>query len=80
LARQVVLADGRRALASVALRVLPKGRRVYAYLRWSDGGKTHERYIGEVTQDDRPANLAEAWRKVRRAGLGRVSQGATTDG
>ncbi len=63
-AREVRLHGSRRPHASIALRVPPKGRRVYAYLRWSVSGKTHERYIGEVAQASREANLAEAWRVV----------------
>lgn len=60
-ARDVSLSDGRRARASVAFRRQSKGRRVYAYLRWSIDGKTHERYIGEVDQVSRTANLVQAW-------------------
>jgi DNA mismatch endonuclease (patch repair protein) len=68
-ARQIRLPGGRRAHASVALRVNPKGRRIYAYLRWSVSGKTHERYVGEVDNSDRLTNLAQAWRAARAAGL-----------
>jgi len=49
-------------LASVALRRKRDGRRVYAYLRWSDNGQTAERYLGEVNQMTRAANLVHAWR------------------
>ena len=35
---------------------------MYAYLRWSDRGRTAERYLGEVDLATRPANLAQAWR------------------
>lgn len=59
--RQVVL-EGQRVLASVALRRKRDGRRVYAYLRWSDRGRTRERYLGEVDQVTRADNLAQAWR------------------
>jgi hypothetical protein len=68
-AREVRLAVGRHAHASIALRVLRNGRRIYAYLRWSTGGKTHERYVGEVDRDSRAANLAQAWRTAHQAGL-----------
>jgi DNA mismatch endonuclease (patch repair protein) len=57
-----LLADEQRHLASVALRRKRNGRRVYAYLRWSDHGRTTERYLGEVEQSTRAANLAQAWR------------------
>ncbi|GAA3424603.1 hypothetical protein GCM10018953_17860 [Streptosporangium nondiastaticum] len=60
--RLVDLGDGRTARASVELKVLPKTRRIRAYLRWSDGGKTRERYLGEVAETTREQNLALAWR------------------
>lgn len=63
--RLVTLTGNRVALASVALRLLPRTRRIYAYLRWSDGGKTNERYICEVTHSARRENLAAAWDQVQ---------------
>lgn len=63
-ARQIQLPDGRQAVASVALRALPSSRRIYAYLRWYDHGKTRERYLGEVNEPTRAANLAAAWSLV----------------
>lgn len=67
--RAVAIGDGRYARASVTLR-LPKGnRRIRAYLRWSQQGKTEERYIGEVDQDTRAANLAQAWQQAWSAGM-----------
>lgn len=57
------------AVASIALRRKLDGRRIYAYLRWSDHGKTTERYIGEVDRESRAENLAEAWRLAQRLGL-----------
>lgn len=48
-------------LVSVALRRKRDGRRVYAYLRWSDRGRTAERYLGEVNRTTRAGNLAQAW-------------------
>ncbi len=65
-ARQVLLPDGRRAVASVTLRLPASSRRVYAYLRWYDQGKTHERYLGEVNEPTRAANLTAAWSLVSR--------------
>ena len=59
--RIIALGD-HAVLASVALRRKRDGRRVYAYLRWSDHGRTAERYLGEVSQATRAANLAQAWR------------------
>lgn len=62
--RLVRLSGDRVALASVALRLLPRTRRIYAYLRWSDSGKTNERYICEVTHSSRRENLGAAWDQV----------------
>ncbi len=59
-----VTRGGQPVLASVALRRKKDGRRVYAYLRWSDHGRTTERYLGEVGETTRRANLALAWRLV----------------
>src|SRR5580658_10428517 len=60
--QRVIMIGDRAVLASVALRRKSDGRRIYAYLRWSDQGKTSELYIGEVTEPTRAANLALAWR------------------
>ncbi len=59
--RMVAASDG-LAAASVALRRKRDGRRIYAYLRWSDAGRTIERYVGEVDRSTRARNLAQAWR------------------
>lgn len=67
--REILVEGGRLAHASIAFRRQPKGRRVYAYLRWSVAGKTHERYVGEVDQPSRAANLKQAWRLARNEGL-----------
>ena len=67
--RTVAIGEDRYARASVSLR-LPKGnRRIRAYLRWSQDGKTQERYIGEVDHNTRAANLAQAWQHARAAGM-----------
>lgn len=63
-ARLITLADGRSAIGSIALRLYAQSRRVRAYLRWSDHGRTRERYVGEVIADSRAENLAQAWRLV----------------
>lgn len=68
-AREIQLGEGHTAHASIALRVNPRGRRIYAYLRWSVGGKTHERYVGEVDCDDRFSNLKAAWQAAHRNNL-----------
>jgi DNA mismatch endonuclease, patch repair protein len=67
--RVVPLADGRIALGSVALRVFPNSRRIRAYLRWSDKGRTRERYLGEVDGTDRLDNLRRAWALARTQGV-----------
>ncbi|WP_101836255.1 very short patch repair endonuclease [Frankia canadensis] len=59
--RLVDLGDGRTARASVELKVFSKTRRIRAYLRWSDRGRTRVRYLGEVSENTRTRNLASAW-------------------
>jgi len=65
----VALTDGRRATASIYLRKLPASRRVYAYLRHSERGKTYDRYVGDVTFESREEALRAAWKKARGGGL-----------
>lgn len=60
--RFIDLGEGRRALASVELKLLPNTRRIRAYLRWSDRGKTGTAYLGEVNETTRARNLTAAWR------------------
>lgn len=68
--RWVDLGEGRRARASVELKVLTKTRRIRAYLRWSDKGTTRRPvYLGEVEHETRRANLAEAWSVAIERGL-----------
>lgn len=67
--RRVALESGKLATASVELKRLPKGRRVYGYLRYSDGSHTVNRYIGEVTADSREQALKRAWDVARAKGL-----------
>ena len=67
--RRVQLENGRWSTASVELKRLPKGRRVYGYLRYSDGGRTVNRYIGEVTAESRSAALKRAWDRAHEKGL-----------
>ena len=65
-ARLVSRADGSPAAASVALRCFPRSRRVYAYLRWTETDtKTHERYLGDVSDlPDRATALDAAWSRA----------------
>lgn len=67
--RWVDLGDGRQARASVALKLLPRTRRIRAYLRWSDRGKSPTRYLGEVGYETRVRNLEEGWRLAHEKGL-----------
>lgn len=80
LARLIAFSDGRVARASVALRGLRQGRRVYAYLRWSVSGKTSERYVCEVDRMDRRSNLEQAWEVVHNTGmLSAIGRGSTSE-
>lgn len=67
--RYVDLGEGRRACASIELKLYAKTRRIRAYLRWSDKGKSPAVYVGEVDHDTRAENLAEAWRAAKAKGL-----------
>lgn len=67
--RWVNLPDGRQARASVALKLLPRTRRIRAYLRWSDNGRSPTRYLGEVGFPSRTENLEEGWRLAHEKGL-----------
>ncbi|MDG9692424.1 very short patch repair endonuclease [Streptomyces sp. DH17] len=67
--RAVDIGGGRYARASVSLRLTRGNRRIRAYLRWSQDGKTEERYIGEVDQATRAANLVQAWQQAAAAGM-----------
>ncbi|MGH3407954.1 MAG: very short patch repair endonuclease [Streptosporangiaceae bacterium] len=51
-------------LASIYFR-RSTGRRVYAYLRWADAGRTSERFVCEVEHETRADNLAYAWQVAR---------------
>ena len=74
---RIIPVTGGSALASVALRCKRDSQRIYAYIRWSDKGRTIERYIGEVDQDTRARNLALAWRQATQRGL--VSLGGAVE-
>lgn len=67
---RVVKIDGAApATASVELKLLPKGRRVYAYLRYARGGRTANVYIGQVDGATRLERLRRAWQEVHDRGL-----------
>lgn len=67
--RAVDLGDGRYARASITLKLYRRTRRIRAYLRWSQDGRTRARYVCEVDHQTRKENLTEAWREARRKGL-----------
>jgi DNA mismatch endonuclease (patch repair protein) len=67
--RMIDLGDGRFACASIELKLLPKTRRIRAYLRWSDKGRSPAKYVGEVDHETRAKNLAQAWRMAAESGL-----------
>ncbi len=67
--RIIAIGEGRAVLGSIYLRLPPRSRRVYAYLRWADGRKTRERYICQVDGTSREANLAQGWVAVAQKGL-----------
>ncbi|WP_232074795.1 very short patch repair endonuclease [Phytohabitans suffuscus] len=67
--RWVDLDGGRKARASVELKLLPRTRRIRAYLRWSDRGRSPARYLGEVHHLTRAENLAEGWGFARAQNL-----------
>jgi DNA mismatch endonuclease (patch repair protein) len=67
--RRVAQSGGGHAVASIYLRLPPKSRRIYAYIRWSDHGKTSERYVCQVDDTSRARNLAAAWRVFAEGGI-----------
>lgn len=67
--RLVRVGDAEWSTASVELKRLKKGRRVYGYLRYTRRGRTMNRYIGEVTAESRERALRRAWTLVREKGL-----------
>lgn len=71
---RIVTFGDQAVLTSVALRRKRDGCRVYAYLRWSEHGRTAERYLGEVDHATRAANLAQAWRLAAQPGSQRVTR------
>lgn len=68
LARVVLLDNGTRARASVEIKQF-KGRAWWAYLRWSEDGVTHNKYVGRVHKNTRFARLTEGWVLARKKGL-----------
>lgn len=67
--RMMRLAGGSLATVSIELKHPHPGRAVWAYLRWFEGGRTRNRYIGRVSGDTRLALLSAAWRLARERDL-----------
>lgn len=67
--REIQHPDGLTSLASVELKRIRGGYSIYAYLRYTLGGRTISRYVGNVTSESRAAALRRAWRKARSSGL-----------
>lgn len=67
--RLLPLPSGRCATASIELKLWKDSRRVYAYLRHQQDGRTVSRYVGEATAPTREEALARAWRLARAKGL-----------
>jgi hypothetical protein len=63
------------ALGRVVLQ--PRNRRLYAELRWQVNKKQYSRYLGELTADNRAANLAAAWQRAHDFGLTTTRNTAT---
>lgn len=70
--------QGSDALGRVVLQ--PRNRRLYAELRWQINRKQHSRYLGEVTADNRAANLAAAWQLAHDFGLTTMGNTAAHSG
>jgi DNA mismatch endonuclease (patch repair protein) len=66
--RIVRLAGGGQSRASIDLKHLG-GRRIYAYLRYTEDGRSVARYVGEAPGETREERLAAAWAIARRDGL-----------
>jgi DNA mismatch endonuclease (patch repair protein) len=58
--QRIVAGTSGLVLASIYFR-RSTGRRVYAYLRWADTGRTSEQFVCEVEHQTRADNLAHAW-------------------
>lgn len=76
-ARLIKTEDGKISRASVELKYLGQSGSWWAYLRWSSGGKTVNRYLGKTEGKSRSECLNEAWNLAREKGLSGVSLLAT---
>ena len=67
--RKLSTTSGGQATASIELKIPGKGRRVYAYLRYVEDGRTVNRYVGEAPGADRTERLRRGWALARSKGL-----------
>jgi DNA mismatch endonuclease (patch repair protein) len=56
-------------MASISLKPVPGGRRVYAYLRYKDQMRTVTRYVGDASAMTREEALALGWTAAFEKGL-----------
>lgn len=77
-ARLIITEDGTISRASVELKYLGQSGSWWAYLRWSSGGKTVNRYLGKTEGKSRSECLSEAWSLAREKGLSGVGVPITT--
>jgi DNA mismatch endonuclease (patch repair protein) len=76
--RQVQLGGGKTALGSIELKQpWKRGGRTYAYLRYSDRGRTVNRYVGSATAATRQEALRLGWQAAHAKGL--LNQRPATD-
>lgn len=66
--KRIIASNPRQVLASIYFR-RTAGRRIYAYLRWADRGRTSEHFVCEIESPTRAENLARAWESVRELSL-----------
>ncbi len=67
--RLVALATGSTARASIELKQRTNDTACWAYLRWSIGGRTQNRYVGRVHGHSRIERLRQGWELARARGL-----------
>ena len=67
--RSVSVPGGGVAIASVELKDFSSTGTVFAYLRWSQGGRTINKYLGRVDGEGRAAQLRDGFRLARAKAL-----------
>jgi hypothetical protein len=64
-----VSTEGKTVRASIALKRVPPGKQVYAYLRYHDGRRTYSHYICNAGKPSRRVALRSAWQRARQTDL-----------